>query len=796
MKKLTSEKSSYVQSGRKARTARSPREADSKSGASPLTTVMGWRAGFRTAFDQAAIGMALVGLDGGWLRVNSALCEILGYSKQELLATDFQHITHPEDLNAYLQRVDQMLQDKIHSYQTEKRYLQKKGHVVWALVGVSLVYDSGSKPLFFFLQIQDITERKRAEEELRKSDQRFQAFLDNSPNLIFIKDDQGRYLLVNKQFEKVLGVSQEQITAKRDEEVFPGKQGAAFRLNDQQVLKAGSPMEFEEVAQQEDGRHTSIVHKFPLFDAEGKIYAIGGIVTDITNRKRAEEELVRREDEHRRLIENVPEVVWKADEHGKVFFISEKMETVFGYTLAEIYDQGELLWFGRMHPDDRAQVREAYSRLFDENRPFDVEYRMQHRDGHWMWWHDRAACAIGWPQARQAEGLLSDVTERKHLEQQLRQKHKMEAIGQLAGGLAHDFNNLLTVIKGNNEILSVAAEQGQTSRRGIEQIRTAADRAASLTRQLLAFSRMQVLQPEVLDLNTVVADLIKMLPRLISENIELTFVPEATLGRVKADRSQIEQVIMNLAVNARDAMPEGGKLVIETKNFAMDEAYARRHPQARPGSYLLLTVSDTGEGMDADTQNHIFDPFFTTKAHGKGTGLGLATAYGIVKQSGGFIWVYSEPGRGATFKIYLPRVDEPLEPRQASGQDSAVTGGTETILLVEDEEAVRELVGGFLRQKGYTVKEAENGIEALRIMRQEAGTIHLLLTDLVMPKMGGLELAEKLRAQRSGLRVVYMSGYSEYNAAPDANKDWQGAFLQKPFSMGSLARKVRAVLQS
>jgi two-component system, cell cycle sensor histidine kinase and response regulator CckA len=753
----------------------------------------GSEAGFGRAFDQAAIGMALVGLDGAWLRVNEALCQIIGYTEHELLATNFQQITHAQDLAADIDYVGQMLRREIRSYQMEKRYIHKRGHAVWILLSVSLVCDD-SQPLFFFSQIQDITERKRAEEALGESDKRFQALLDNSPNLIFIKDRQGRYLLVNKEFESALGIGQEQIKGKKDEEVFPREQSLAFRTNDLRVLTAGVPMEFEEIALQEDSLHTSIVHKFPLFDANGKMYAIGGIATDITKRKRAEEGLRHREEEYRRLIENTPEVVWKADERGRVFFISEKIDKVFGYTRAAICSEGERLWFERMHPDDCQRVQEAYAKLFHEDLPFDVEYRIQHGDGHWMWWHNRAALIAGRPEERYAEGLLSDITERKEMEQQLRQKHKMEAIGQLAGGLAHDFNNLLTVIKGNSDILS-DAPQSAAQQRSVEQIRNAADRAASLTRQLLAFTRMQVLQPTVLDLNAVVTELSKMLPRLISEHIEFLFVPDLKLGRVKADRGQLEQIIMNLAVNARDAMPHGGKLVVETKNVVLDEAYAGKHPSAKPGRYVLLTVSDTGHGMDAETQSHIFEPFFTTKEQGKGTGLGLATVYGIVKQSSGFIWVYSEPGRGATFKIYLPRVDESIELTQTSTHEVAAIRGTETLLLAEDEEAVRELVAGFLRKNGYTVLEAKNGVEALLLAEQQNSAIDLLLTDLMMPKMGGWELAERLLARRPGLKVLYVSGYSEYTANQRAPRDWRGAFVQKPFSMDILARKVREILE-
>ena len=750
---------------------------------------------YRSAFEQAAIGMALVGLNGAWLRVNRGLCRIVGYSERELLATDFQHITHPNDLVLDLNYADQITRGEIRSYQMEKRYIHKQGHPVWVLLSVSLILNSDGKPAFFFAQMQDIGELKRTEEALRESDKRFQAFLDHSPNLIFIKDLEGRYQLVNRECDRAFGIDQDQIIGKKDEELFSMQQAAAFQSTDLQVLKVGAPVEFEEEFVQADGSRTNIVHKFPLFGPDEKICAIGGIVTDITQRKRAEEELRRREEEQRQLIQNVPEVVWKADERGKVFFIHKEIEKLFGYSLDQIYREGEQLWFGRMHPDDRERVRTAYAELFQENRPFDVEYRIQHRDGHWMWWHDRAASVSGAKGHPVAEGLLSEITERKQNEQSLRQRQKMEAIGQLAGGVAHDFNNLLTVIKGNRDILAGGSQLNNQQRRSIEQIGKAADRAAELTRQLLAFSRMQVLQPKVLDLNDVLSDLSKMLPRLISEDIEFLLVPDPQLGKVKADPGQLEQVILNLAVNARDAMPQGGKLVVETKNVAMDEQSARRHHPARPGQYVLLMVSDTGTGMDADTQSHIFEPFFTTKQQGNGTGLGLATVYGIVKQSGGFIWVYSEPGRGTTFKVYLPRADEPAEFIQQSKDPGAAIRGTETLLLVEDEEALRELVGEFLREHGYVVLEAKNGAAGLRVAEQHRGNIDLLVTDMVMPKMGGRELAERLMVQRPALKTLYLSGYSESVAAPDPEGFWNGVFLQKPFSMNTLGRKVREVLQ-
>ncbi len=371
----------------------------------------------------------------------------------------------------------------------------------------------------------------------------------------------------------------------------------------------------------------------------------------------------------------------------------------------------------------------------------------------------------------------------------------MEAVGRLAGGVAHDFNNLLMVIKGHAELLLNVLPPSEPSSRKIEQIDRAADRASALTRQLLAFSRMQVLQPHVMNLNGVVEEMGKLLPRLIGEDIEIVIRGSEDLGAIRADPSQMEQVIMNLAVNARDAMPGGGRLLIETSNSELDSTYNAIHPIVRQGQYVLLSVSDTGTGMNAETQAHIFEPFFTTKAQGKGTGLGLATVYGIVKQSGGFIWVYSELGRGTSFKIYLPRVDQPLERVGGTRAAPEVPRGTETILLAEDEQDVREVAREFLESGGYTVIEARDGAEALKRVEQHEGAIDLLVTDMVMPGMTGQELTARLLHSRPDIRVLYMSGYSERAAVGSARGDSSLRLLAKPFSRWALLRAVHEILK-
>jgi len=394
----------------------------------------------------------------------------------------------------------------------------------------------------------------------------------------------------------------------------------------------------------------------------------------------------------------------------------------------------------------------------------------------------------------QVLGVATDITHRKQLEDQLRQSQKMEAVGRLAGGVAHDFNNLLTAILGHADLLLEAGHDG--SHADLAEIKRAAQRAAGLTRQLLAFSRKQILQPRVLDLNTVVAGVGTLLRRLIGEDIELRIVPAQGLGSVEADPGQLEQVILNLAVNARDAMPRGGKLTIETANVDLDAVYAREHVGVEPGSYVMLAVSDTGVGMDEDVKAHLFEPFFTTKGQAQGTGLGLATVYGVVKQSGGFIWVYSEPGRGTAFKIYFPRKAAPPQELEPVPTRESSLAGSGTILLVEDEEAVRRLASRVLEARGYTVLSAANGLQALDIVQRHPGAIDLVITDVVMPHMSGRELAEMVRPRRPAAKVLYVSGYTDEAIVRHGVLDAGVLFLQKPFTPDSLARKVKEVLST
>jgi len=393
-------------------------------------------------------------------------------------------------------------------------------------------------------------------------------------------------------------------------------------------------------------------------------------------------------------------------------------------------------------------------------------------------------------------GYFMDISERKRLENQLSRAQRMEAVGILAGGIAHDFNNLLTAIMGYGELMKMDLERNDPHYHYTEEILKTATRGSTLTHQLLAFSRKQILQPSVLNLNSLVSNMERLLRRLIGEDIELVTVTDPDLGAVRADKGQIEQIIMNLAVNARDAMPQGGKLTLETASVFLDEKYERSHLEVTSGPYVMLAVSDNGEGMDGNTQSHIFEPFFTTKEMGQGTGLGLATVYGIVKQSGGHIWVYSEPERGTTFKIYLPQVEEAVSAIEPKTTMVTRLKGRETVMVVEDDNTLREVIARGLKKFGYVVLTAANGGEALLLCEKRKGPIHLLLTDVVLPQMGGRELAERLLSVRPDLKVLYMSGYTENAIVHHGILNEDVGFLQKPFKVNVMVQKIREALDA
>jgi len=613
--------------------------------------------------------------------------------------------------------------------------------------------------------------------------------VEAAANGIVITNRQGTILWTNAAFTKMTGYSREEAVGKHTRILKSGSHDADFYSQLWKTVSAGNVWHGTVCNRRKDGStYPEEMTITPIRDAEGQIGHFIAIKQDISEKRQLEEHDSRLV----AVLEATPDFVGIADPQGRPLFVNRAGRQMTGCEEAEdLYPHIE-----NYHPGWAGKI------VRNEGIPSAV------RTGAWMGETallTREGREIPVSQVivahRYANGevqffstIMRDLTERRKLEGQLYQSQKMEAIGQLAGGVAHDFNNLLTIISGYSEVLLTRLPATDPASGLLEEIHKAGERAAGLTRQLLAFSRKQIIQPKVLDLNTLVSDVGKMLRRMIGEDVTLTTVLAPRLGRVKADPGQIEQVLMNLAVNARDAMPQGGKFAIETANVELDENSIQGRPEVQPGCYVLLAVSDTGCGMTKETKAHIFEPFFTTKELGKGTGLGLATTYGIVKQSGGYIYVYSEPGHGTTFKIYLPLVEDGVPSGKSHINPKTMPQGSETILLVEDEDAVRSLTRYTLQMQGYVVLEARDGEEALRVAEQHQGQIHLLMTDVVMPRMGGRQVAERLTQAQPALKLLFVSGYTDDAVVRHGVMASEVAFLQKPFTPSALTQKVRDVL--
>lgn len=527
--------------------------------------------------------------------------------------------------------------------------------------------------------------------------------------------------------------------------------------------------------------------------SEGDRQVIQCDIRDITDRKRAEQELRKSEELYRDLIENAHDLIYSIDLEGNYTSINQAVERITGYTREEALAMNICQVVA---PEHLTKVRQMIGQTMAGDGFTAYESELVAKDGRRIAIEINTSAILEHDVPVGVRGIARDITERRQLEDQLRQAQKMEAIGQLVGGIAHDFNNMLTAITGYSDLTLRKMPDSEPLRHNIEEIKKASQKSADLTYQLLAFSRQQVLQPKVLSLNQILADTSKMLQRLIGENVELSVFLDPDAGTVKVDPDQLSQIIVNLAVNARDAMRQGGKLTLETSNVYIDEIYALQHAGATEGPQVMLAVSDTGAGIDAAIVDHIFEPFFTTKVVGKGTGLGLATVYGIVKQSGGTIRVYSEIGHGTTFKIYFPRVIDATESIEFDNGFPPLPVGTETILLVEDEDLVRALTRQILELCGYNVLEARNGNEALEICETYVGPIELLLTDVVMPLMGGRELAERVAFLAPAMSVLFTSGYTDDAIVHHGVIEASANFIQKPFNTDDLAHKVRGILDA
>ncbi|HET7149844.1 MAG TPA: PAS domain S-box protein, partial [Candidatus Acidoferrum sp.] len=633
----------------------------------------------------------------------------------------------------------------------------------------------------------------RIRRELVEREELFHLISENAADMIAVVDMHGKRLFNSLSYHRVLGYTPEELQASSAfEQIHPDDRERVMRAaEDARRTGIGKTLEYR--LRHKNGswlvlESTSSV----ICDANGQPEKLVIVNRDITERKRAEEALRRSEADFRSVVEDAPYGIYRASVPGRLLQVNPALCKMLGYEQEQELLRKDLAADIFRQPGEYLRLTDLLTRA-EEIKDFEMDWMKQ--DGTPI----SVRCSArrindenGTP--AYFEVFAEDVTEKRVLEKQLRMAQKMEAIGRLSGGIAHDFNNLLGVIIGYSRVLKKSlGPENELAEHAVE-IEKAGQRAAAMTKQLLAFSRQQVLTPEVLSLNILVTDMEKMLPRLLGEDIEVSLALDAGLGSVKADQSQIEQVIMNLAVNARDAMPAGGKLKIHTANVALDQLYTRHHPGSKEGQYVLLSVTDTGIGMDAATLAHMFEPFFTTKERGKGTGLGLATVYGIVKQSNGYIWVDSAPGKGASFQIYLPLYVGQTALDQLKPDAPEKLGGSEQILLVEDSEPLKKLAQKYLEMGGFQVLSAGSGEEALEVAARHRGTFDLLLTDVVMPGMNGRVLAEQLMPRQPGMRVLYMSGYTDSFIAGHGVLEPGTHLLHKPFTDEVLIRKVREVL--
>lgn len=630
-----------------------------------------------------------------------------------------------------------------------------------------------------------ISEHEQSVKTFRNEQKNSQTLFNIIDDFLLVLNSNGKILAHNPVIKERLGYSSEELNKMNVFDFHP-REYAEMTLNNIDAAAAGETKICSIPLITNNRKLIPVESKFTKGCWNGQD-ALFCLYRDITKRKRAEVEV----NMLSHALKNISECIMVMDLKGNIIFVNDSFLETYGYEKDELIGRPVNILHSENNPPDvikniiPATLKARWQGELTSKRKDGVEFSSSLSTSIVEDGNGKPVVIIG---------VLQDISERKLLEDQLRQAQKMEAIGQLAGGVAHDFNNLLTVINGYSELTFTKIDETSPFYNYIKQIRRASERAGSLTQQLLAFSRRQILHPKVLNLNDLVQESSIMLKRLIGEDIGLSTLLKQDIGQIKADPTQIEQVVMNLAINARDAMLQGGQLTIETKKVFLDESYCKHHKEAKPGYYVMLSVSDTGLGMSREVQSRIFEPFFTTKEKAKGTGLGLATVYGIVKQSGGNIWVYSEQGKGTTFKIYLPCIDVVIAKTVESKTDKAKLGGKETILVVEDEFLVRELVCDSLRQYGYNVLEASDGSKAKVTYKEYKGQIHLVLTDVVMPKMSGRKLIESLVAVHPEVKALYMSGYTDDAVVNHGILEPEMAFIQKPFSPVTLVQKVQEVL--
>jgi len=731
-------------------------------------------------------------LSGNFTSINRAGERVTGYTRDEALKMNMAQVVAPEHLDLARDMIRRKLSGDVETSTYQLDILAKDGRRVPLEVSTRLIRRDG-QPVGVQGFGRDISERRQADEDLRASEERFRALVENSADAIVLVDAEGVVLYQSHSAERIVGYTADERRGHNALElVHPDdRAGVARKLLDCRK-RPGEIVSAEFRGRRKDGEWLYLEGTAANRLEEPAVRAIVINYRDVTERKRAEAAVRISEERFRLVSQATNDAIWDLDLATGLVWWNEGTHTLFRYAPREVGTDPSW-WAERVHPEDRERVLASSQAALDEGAAlWSAEFRFQRADGSYAQVVDRAHIlrdAEG--RAVRMIGSMMDLSERRSLEEQLAQAHKMEAVGRLAGGIAHDFNNLLSAILGYGDLM-LPKLHDPTLRFKMMEIRKAAERAAALTRQLLAFSRKQVLVPEVVPVGGLISELSRMLRRLIGEDIELVTRVPSTPVAVRADPGQLEQVLMNLAVNARDAMPRGGKLTIEAAVVDPDDAFRREHPDVPAGRQVMISVTDTGVGMDPEVSKHIFEPFFTTKEKGKGTGLGLATVYGIVTQSGGHVEVETAPGQGTRFRIFLPAVE--VAPAIAPAAPEEVVGGSETLLLVEDEAALRSLGQEILRDQGYKVLAAGSGGEALELARNHTAPIHLLVTDVVMPGMDGRELADRLAPLHPETRCLFMSGYTDDAIVRRGVWEEGMPFLQKPFSIDALALKVREVL--
>ncbi|MBI1798162.1 MAG: PAS domain S-box protein [Candidatus Eisenbacteria bacterium] len=739
---------------------------------------------------------AVVGMDqsGTINRWSPSAEKMFGWGAVEAIERPLQDLIVPERYRAAhlagMRRFIETGEGPVLQRRIELSGLRRDGTEIPIELMVTAFRENGRHVFNAF--ISDVSARHESERALRASEQRFRALVEHSWDGISLRTADGRILYVSPSIERILGYAPEDLIGRSFTDfIHPDDVAIGIDAVKQLLGRPGAMSRFSLRTLHRDGTWrliaaTSINH----LESPG----IGAIVSnfhDFTERRQAEVARERSDERYRELFENAPVGIYQASHDGRILAANAEFARLLGYGSPEQLRSVNMreLYFD---PNQRDRMIRGFE---ESGRAGDVELDWRRRDG------TRVTVQLSAHAARSAdgslghfEGFIRDVSQRVQLEAQLRQSQKMEAVGQLAGGVAHDFNNLLTAILGYSDLLRGELKPDDPGLVRLEEIRRAGERAAALTHQLLAFSRRQVLQPRVLDLNEIVADVNQLLQRLIGEDIRIVSSCAPDLPPVRVDPHQMQQVLINLAINARDAMPDGGQLRIETREAMLDDDFVSAHPGAKPGPHVLLSIADTGMGMDAETQSHIFEPFFTTKEPGKGTGLGLSMVYGIVEQSGGFVHVASEPHRGTVFNIYLPRSSEaPVEASADHPQDDSLRGEG-TVLVVEDDAAVRDLVRDMLESAGYQVIACGRPEEARLAARKHEGEIQMLVTDVVMPGGGGRALAEALQHQRPALRVLFMSGYAGRTPLDPRGQLAGAEYIQKPFDRIGLLRQVHGLI--